>query len=186
MADSIIIVVGSKNPVKIGATRIGLSTINKEASFIIDSVSVESGVSKQPFGDTETFLGAKTRADSAYEEYNRLHNRKPHYSVGIEGGLCGNDDDPNSIECFAWIVISDGNRIGKSRTASFTLPPVICDHIRNGMELGEADDLVFKRENSKQGSGTVGYLTRGVIDRTSYYEQAVMLAFLPFIRSDLY
>lgn len=55
-----------------------------------------------------------------------------------------------------------------------------------GMELGHADDLLFKRTNSKQGAGSVGLFTHGAIDRTSYYSHAVVLAFAPFLWPDLY
>lgn len=54
------------------------------------------------------------------------------------------------------------------------------------MELGEADDLVFKQTNSKQGRGTVGTLTRDVIQRTEYYKPAVIFALIPFINPELY
>ena len=54
------------------------------------------------------------------------------------------------------------------------------------MELGNADDKVFSTVNSKQKGGTVGKLTRGVIDRAQYYESAVILAMIPFIWPSLY
>ena len=50
-----------------------------------------------------------------------------------------------------------------------------------GHELGVADDMVFGRTNSKQGSGTVGVLTGGRIDRTEYYRHACVLALIPFL-----
>jgi len=58
--------------------------------------------------------------------------------------------------------------------------------INEGMELGTADDIIFKRSNSKQQNGSVGLLTKGAIDRTAYYEHAVTLAFVPFITNELY
>lgn len=39
--------------------------------------------------------------------------------------------------------------------------------VAGGMELGEADDHVFERSNSKQEDGAVGLLTKGLIDRTT-------------------
>jgi len=54
------------------------------------------------------------------------------------------------------------------------------------MELGHADDMVFKRDNSKQKNGAVGILTHDLIDRASYYEQALILALIPFINKDIY
>lgn len=54
------------------------------------------------------------------------------------------------------------------------------------MELGAADDHLFGTINSKQSGGSVGQFTRGVIDRTRYYEHAVVLAFVPFLWNSLY
>ena len=72
------------------------------------------------------------------------------------------------------------------RTGSFPLPPKVTQLVKTGMELGEADDLVFKRVNSKHGSGTVGILTKGMIDRSNYYDHALKLALVPWIRPELY
>lgn len=58
--------------------------------------------------------------------------------------------------------------------------------VSQGMELGAADDQLFKRTKSGYGSGTIGKLTEGLITRQAYYEHAVMLALVPFMRPDLY
>ena len=77
--------------------------------------------------------------------------------------------------------IKSKNKIGKARTASFFLPTKIKDLIEQGYELGEADDFVFGLENSKKKNGAVGILTKGIINRTSYYSDAIILALIPFI-----
>ena len=50
----------------------------------------------------------------------------------------------------------------------------------------EADDIVFKRNNSKEKNGAVGILTNNLIDRTKYYEEAVVLSLIPFIKNELF
>lgn len=76
---------------------------------------------------------------------------------------------------------------GVSKTASFAMPPAIKKLIVDeGLELGDADDRFFKRVKSKHGSGTVGILTNGVIDRAEYYEHALLLALTPWIRADCF
>ncbi|MEA2092741.1 MAG: DUF84 family protein, partial [Patescibacteria group bacterium] len=55
-----------------------------------------------------------------------------------------------------------------------------------GKELGEADDIVFQRNNSKQENGAVGILTGDVVDRTKCYTEAVILALIPFKNVNLY
>ena len=143
-----------------------------------------SGVSDQPVGDEETSRGATNRAIHAYKAYQETHEgRSPAFSVGLEGGI---DRKSRGMECFAYMVIFDGNTFGSAKTATFTLPEAIATLVDGGMELGEADDQVFRTINSKQGQGTVGQLTKGAISRTSYYVDAVCLAFIPFLWPELY
>lgn len=76
---------------------------------------------------------------------------------------------------------------GLAKTASFLLPSKLTQLIRDeGMELSDADDAVFSRIQSKHGSGTVGILTHGLIDRSMYYEHALILALVPWIHPELY
>ena len=96
------------------------------------------------------------------------------------GSKVGSKIARGELEAFAWVVVTDRQRIGKSRTATFYLPEETARLVRQGIELGHADDQVFGRANSKQQNGSVGLLTGDVIDRTAYYEQAVILALIPF------
>lgn len=54
------------------------------------------------------------------------------------------------------------------------------------MEFGYADDMVFMRNNSKQGNGAVGIVINNVIDRVEYYRQAIILALIPIVNKELY
>jgi non-canonical (house-cleaning) NTP pyrophosphatase len=106
------------------------------------------------------------------------------YFIGLEGGVAERD---NELRSFAWIAIEDreGN-FGQARTAELILPEKIKELIQNGMELGDADDLIFGKNNSKQENGAVGILTGDVINRYSFYKQAVILALIPFKNPVLY
>ena len=75
---------------------------------------------------------------------------------------------------------------GIAKTGTFLLPKSVTKLVKNGMELGDADDQVFGRTKSGQGSGTVGLLTDHLIDRCQYYEHALILALIPWIRPDVY
>jgi non-canonical (house-cleaning) NTP pyrophosphatase len=76
---------------------------------------------------------------------------------------------------------------GVAKTASFALPPSVVSLIQDkGMELGDADDQIFGRVNGKHGSGTVGILSKGLINRSAYYEHAILLALVPWFRPDEY
>ena len=62
--------------------------------------------------------------------------------------------------------------------------PGLTRGIRRVLRLGDADDAVFSDSNSKQKGGTVGKVTRGMIDRTAYYEHALHLALVPFLHEE--
>jgi inosine/xanthosine triphosphatase len=167
------IIIASKNPVKIDSTYAGFVKMFKDEIFEIEGLSVESGVSDQPMGEEETLTGAKNRVNNV-----SLLSLNADYWVGIEGGskVVG-----EGMETFAWVVIKSKNGIvSQGRTASFYLPKEIVALIKMGKELGEADDIVFKRTNSKQSNGAVGILTGDVLTRANYYETAVIMALIPF------
>ncbi len=173
------IIIASKNPVKINATLNGFQKMFPNEQFEIEGVPVPSGVSDQPKNETEIFSGALNRAGNACKE-------KPDadFCVGIEGGI---EETNSGMEAFAWVVIkAKGDGFGKGRTSTFFLPPQIAELIGQGKELGEADDIVFGRTNSKQENGAVGILTDNVVDRTKYYTEAVVLALIPFKNKKLY
>jgi len=172
------VIIASKNPVKIQAVKIGFEKIFPGQEFEYLGVSTQSNVADQPLSNDETFLGAKNRADNASNE-----DKTAEFYVGIEGGVEYVDSE---LEAFAWVVIKSVGRYGKARTGTFFLPDKVAKLIKEGMELGEADDIVFKRSNSKQENGAVGLLTGDVIDRTKYYTEAVVLALIPFRNLDLY
>jgi non-canonical (house-cleaning) NTP pyrophosphatase len=87
---------------------------------------------------------------------------------------------------FAWVVIHDDRRCGRGRSGEFFLPEKVAELVRGGVELGEADDRVFSRNNSKQGNGAIGLLTNDIIDRKSLYIPAVIFALIPFANPELY
>jgi len=97
-------------------------------------------------------------------------------------------DGSKSVSCFAWMALlhCESGAVSCSRTGSFVLPKSVVDLMAGGMELGHADDAVFGRTNSKHAGGSVGLLTRGLINRTEYYVHALQLAAAPFLWPDKY
>lgn len=170
-------VVASINPVKLAAARGGLARVFQPAELIIEGITVSSGVSDQPMSDEETLNGARQRMEAA-----RLLRPDADFWIGIEGGCA---DTAHGLTCFAWVAVTDGARTGLARTGAFILPEEVARLVRSGIELGEADDRVFGRSNSKQADGSVGLLTHGIVDRTAYYTHAVILALIPFLHADL-
>lgn len=172
------IIVGSKNPAKIAAVKQAFHKTFPEVELEILGHSAESGVSDQPMDDHETLLGAGNRAESCKKDIPDAD-----YWIGLEGGC---QFDGNDLEAFAWMVVKSESMEGKARTSTFILPPAVADLVKGGMELGHADDQVFKRNNSKQKNGAVGILTHDLIDRAAYYEQALILALIPFVNKAIY
>ncbi len=173
-----LIIVGSKNPVKIKCTENAFESLFDD-QFLVQGLNVDPQVSSQPMGDVETYTGAYNRAYECKKAFPEAD-----YWVGIEGGV---DEVGEQMVAFAWMVILNGsNTIGKAKTGTFFLPEALSKLIREGMELGEADDKVFQTTNSKQGNGAVGILTNGVINRLDYYQQAVSLALIPFLNKNFY
>lgn len=172
------ITVASLNPVKIECARRGFERMFPGAAFEITGVNVPSGVSVQPIGSEETLQGALNRARNARELQPEAD-----YWVGVEGGV---ENVGREMAVFAWVVVLSKTQCGKGRTGTFFLPQAVAELVRQGMELGEADDRVFGRVNSKQANGAIGLLTDDAIDRTSYYEPAVIMALIPFKHPQLY
>ncbi len=188
--------VGSLNPVKITAAVSGTERAlsgqrqdlqPQQQSIRVESVgfNVPSGVADQPIGDDVTKTGSINRAKAAFDAFVSERGVAPTFAVGMEGGVAVSSSD--ELECFAYMSVYDGSRVGTARTGTFVLPARFRDLVlKDGMELGHADDLVFGTSNSKQKAGSVGQLTNGVIDRAAFYEHALILAFIPFHWRDMY
>lgn len=86
---------------------------------------------------------------------------------------------------FAWLNTSNGLLFDKGGTSLFQIPKEIQSLIEGGMELGEAEDIVFKRKNFKSKDGAVGILTNKNITRTNYYKNAVIMSLILFIKKNL-
>jgi inosine/xanthosine triphosphatase len=177
------IVIASQNPVKLQAVQDGFHRMFPEEEFQLSPVNVSSGVSDQPSSDEETLRGALQRTQAAEQLIPTAD-----YWVGVEGGVdeCPLTNSMPDLFAFAWIVIRSKTTTGMGRTGAFRLPPEVTRLIREGYELGNADDIVFGRVNSKQENGAVGLLTDNLIDRKQLYEQAVILALIPIKNQNLY
>jgi inosine/xanthosine triphosphatase len=172
------IVVASTNPVKLRAVESAFRRMFPGETLRVSGSNVPSLVAQQPFSDAETLSGAQNRVAGAQAAVPQAD-----FWVGVEGGV---EENPDGLTGFAWIVVRSRDRTGQSRSGTFLIPPRVADLIRGGMELGDADDVVFGRSNSKQENGAIGLLTRDVLDRVALYEHAVILALVPFRNPDLY
>ncbi|GAA4368700.1 inosine/xanthosine triphosphatase [Hymenobacter saemangeumensis] len=173
-----IIAVASTNPVKMAAAQAGFQRMFPHLRFRVVSVAVASDVASQPMTDEETLTGALNRVNNAVTAQPDAD-----FWIGIEGGVQAHADE---LGAFAWVVVRARTGLGKARSGTFFLPPVVADLVAGGMELGHADDLVFKQSNTKQTAGAIGLLTDNAVDRRQLYEQAVVLALVRFKNEALY
>lgn len=170
-------VVASTNPVKIEALSLALTRLLPQQTWRVEGRDLPSGVADQPMSDAETLQGALNRARRAREAVPQAQ-----LWLGIEGGI---EEIDGRLRCFAWVQMLTRELSGRSRTATHDLPEEVARLVRAGHELGDANDRVFGRHNSKQGSGSVGLLTGDALTRREYYAQAVLLALIPLCNRDL-
>ena len=186
-AEPLLVAVGSTNPVKVASATAAFAKAFATAKVAATGYDVASGVSDQPHGDEETRTGACTRARAALEA-----DAAADYGVGLEGGVVEAACEPGGLESVAWMAVvrrRDG-RLSVSRTASFLLPPRVTRLLRGlepgfrKLELGDADDVVFKDVGSKRKGGAIAKVTHGLLDRSAYYEHALICALVPFVHDD--
>ncbi len=162
------IAVASANPAKINAVNQCFETNFPEQPINVTGIAVPSGVAEQPLSSSETLLGAQNRLLALKQQLTA------DYYVAIEAGL---DNDMT----FAWMLIEHNGKLGKARSASMMLPPAALELLAEGMQLGDAMDLLFGTTNIKQAGGAIGLLTHNQLSRASVYQQALTLALIPFL-----
>lgn len=171
------VVVGSKNPVKLNATRNVLKKIYNDLE--IKTSEVDSEVPDQPFGLDETINGAINRAKNAFDDWADL-------SVGIESGLM---ETPNTITGYIdlqWCAIFDGDRVTIGVSSGFEYPPMVINEVLNGFEVGDIMDKITGVENLGQKKGAVSRLSKDMLDRTENTEQCVLTAMIPRMNEEMY
>jgi inosine/xanthosine triphosphatase len=172
------VAVASSNPVKLAAALEGFKRMFPSEEFETVSVDAKPSVSVQPMTDKETLQGAEERAKLAQTLFTNAD-----YWVGIEGGVA---DWEIGMGAFAWVVVLSDKECGRGRSGEFFLPEKVAALVRQGIELGEADDRIFSRNNSKRANGAIGLLTGDAIDRMNLYIPAVIFALIPFKNPELY
>lgn len=172
------VAVGSKNPVKIEAVKLAFRAVWPDIDWQIVGGDIRSGVSNQPMTDTESIQGAHTRAHAA------LTKLQADYGVGLEGGL--QQIGQNWFDC-GWIVVVDTHdRIGIGSTIKMETPEKLMALIRQGHELGIANDMIFNTRNSKHSNGHFGLMTNNAITRTTGYRDGVIAALARFIQASVF
>lgn len=170
------IALGSKNPVKIEATRRAFSRAFRKCQVI--GVEVESEVSDMPQTFKELVKGAKNRAQKAQKQTNA------DFGVGLEGGI-RKTKYGSFLEGFAAVVNKEG-KWGLGESGGPRIPQELAKKIDQGKELGKVMDEIRGQRDTKKKNGAVGFLTKDLVPRTKSFERAILFALSPFIRPELF
>jgi inosine/xanthosine triphosphatase len=165
-----LICVGSTNPIKIAAAEGVLASLYPGATFA--SREVSSGVRAQPWGEAETRTGAINRARAAQ------HAADADLGVGFEGGVVENEI---GLFVCAWVAVADrAGKVGVGGSTNMQLPEAVAVLVRQGLELGEAMDQLFKTQDLSHREGAVGTFTNGLVTRQESFMVLLRLALAPF------
>lgn len=162
------VIVASENPVKVRVAERAFALVWPEEEFSFTGAASVSGVPDQPYGE-ETKEGALNRL-----EFVKANFPQADYWISQEGGL--GREDARLFNRAVIMVADRGDYIGRATTASYFLPRPIEQLLAKGLELGAAADQFFSSVNSKQGIGTIGFLTDGLLNREDYYLEAAIIA----------
>jgi inosine/xanthosine triphosphatase len=168
------VVVGSPNPVKIGAVVDAFSKY-----YEVEVFSVDAGSGVKAFPDTEELIyrGAINRAKEAYRDGFD-------YSVGIEGGVVlfeGHWFDRS------YVAVYDGDKMGIGSSACYEIPDSLVEGIDSTTdESKKIIDESVGVEDVFTKQGVIGVLTRGEINRRGLLADAVVCALTPFLNPDYY
>ncbi|HEY3423120.1 MAG TPA: inosine/xanthosine triphosphatase [Methanocellaceae archaeon] len=167
------IAVGSLNPVKIKAAENAFRRVFGDVT--VEGKDVSSGVPSQPFG-MDTVQGAINRAKVAYSSgYD--------YGVGIEAGLF---EVQGFMLDLQYCAVYDGSWLTLGCGSGFEYPPTVLTEVLAGKEVGEVMSRVAGVDDLGKKSGAIGFLSKGMLDRTALTEQGVFMALIPRINKELY
>lgn len=173
------VAVGSTNPVKVEAVERVFRRLMPRVPLRVKGIAVPHGTKAQPFG-AATARGARHRARLA------LRKGRAEYGVGVEAGLFRL---PGLDKWFDVQVCAVVDALGLETVgfgSGFHYPDAVTRAVRRGKTVGEVMARVSGRRAIGRTTGAIGFLTRGVLDRTTLTEQAVLAAAVPRLRRALY
>lgn len=168
------IAIGSKNKVKVEATREILKEYPHLAAAEVAAVDAPPGVADQPKTLAETMRGAMNRAKGAWGDCD--------YSIGLESGLMHVPMSRTGHMDVCVCAIYDGKEFyfGLSSAWEFPDKRVLGWMLNNGLDMSQAINKAGLTSNPKVGSdeGAIGILTKGKMDRKAYTKQALRTALI--------
>lgn len=171
------IAAGTMNPVKIQAIKNVFTNIFKEVEVI--PVSVNSRVGSEPF-NVKVIIGAIERAKQAYIS-------GVDYAVGIEAGLFKNPYAISGYLDMQYCAIYDGEKTTIGCGAGFEYPRKVVERVlKENKEIGAVMEELTGIKDIGETIGSIGYLSKGIINRITLTEQAVLMALIPRLNPKIY
>ncbi|UCE39519.1 MAG: inosine/xanthosine triphosphatase [Thermoplasmata archaeon] len=172
----VVVCVGSENHVKINAVNNVFSKLFRRVQ--VKGTDVKKSVPEQPM-EKEVIEGAIERAKSALSQ-------ECDFGVGIEAGLFYNDVADKYFDVQYCAVIDRAKRTTIGHGSGFYYPSILIDLVKQGRTISQGIEEKFKIKDVGKKKGAIGYLSKDLFDRTRLTEQAVLMAIIPRIRSELY
>lgn len=174
MQRPLVVNVGSKNKAKIWATRDVFLKIFKKVE--IHGVEVDKGP-ENPLDD-QVKEGAIRRAKESIGEAD--------FGIGIEGGMMLMHEFAGKRMVHYCAIADKMGNITLGHGPGFQLPKSVSDSAIEGVPLNEVMRRFLNLDQIEEEKGTVGHISDGKTTRRTLAEQAVLMALLPRLRSELY
>lgn len=171
------VAVGSTNPVKVGAVK---NIFTQIFGYVeVEAIEPDLDLEKQP-KERSTVEGAMRRARFAIE------SACSDFGVGIEAGLFLNEHIGRQLDVQYCAVVDASGNMTVGHGPGFQYPPAVLEAVAKGEAVGDVMARITGIEGIGRKSGSIGYLTDGMMDRTSLTEIAVLMSLVPRVRVELY
>ena len=185
------IAIGSKNPAKIKAVKLGFSTLFPEIECRYYPILVDSQVGVQPFGFEPTIQGAINRAKNAYTSaFNDHTENTTKFGIGIEAGMIPVPLTRTGYLDYQFCAIYQSNgSVSIGSGPGFEYPLKIVEMLLKDPSHHEIGTIIAELsgiDNTKENEGAIGLLSKNTFQRSDILQYSVISALLPLKSPDLY
>lgn len=171
------IIITSTNTSKINSLKNATIELGMENVEIIP-ISVESDVSSKPI-NSEILQGCLNRNNNAKKILNK-EKIKYDYICSIEGGF--EEDNKEYPFIITYVVIEDKNfKISTGKSLGLRITKPMMSYLKSGKSLNKLIEQIDNKTNNKQNGGITGYLSQGILNRSSIDKDAVISALVPML-----
>ncbi|MGO4888758.1 DUF84 family protein [Anaerobacillus sp. MEB173] len=157
------VAIGSKNQAKINAVKAAL----RSKDVNVDAFDIPSAVSKQPFSDEETQVGAINRAKGC------LTKGEFDFAIGLEGGVV--ELGSTMFLCNWGALVTSTEDVYVASGAKIALPEEVAAKVREGVELGIVMADFTGVNDIRKKEGAIGIFTNGYVSRAEMFTHVVKL-----------